>query len=63
MTRHDGLRSYAEAFAIAGVGVLVFDYRHFGDSQGQPRQRFRVRLQLEDWTAAIAYARSRAVIA
>src|SRR5882672_12301313 len=40
MTRHDGLRSYAEAFAAAGIGVLVFDYRHFGDSQGQPRQRF-----------------------
>lgn len=57
MTRHDGLVPYAEAFAAAGAAVVAFDHRHLGDSPGTPRQRFRVRAQQEDWTAAIAYAR------
>lgn len=25
---------YADAFARAGYGVVVFDYRHFGESEG-----------------------------
>ncbi|MFX5701388.1 alpha/beta hydrolase, partial [Acinetobacter baumannii] len=37
---------------------LVFDYRYFGDSEGQPRQLLDIKSQLEDWKAAIAYARS-----
>ena len=37
-TRDDGLADYAEAFCDAGFAVLVFDYRHFGASSGQPRQ-------------------------
>jgi uncharacterized protein len=36
--------------------VLAFDYRRFGESGGLPRQVARVRQQLRDWTAAIAYA-------
>jgi uncharacterized protein len=56
-TRHEGLAPYAERFAEAGIAALVFDYRYFGDSPGQPRQRLRVRLQLEDWRAAVAFAR------
>jgi len=36
--------------------VLAFDYRCFGESGGQPRQVARVRGQLADWQAAIAYA-------
>jgi dienelactone hydrolase len=58
LTRHEALSLYAERFAAAGLAVLVFDYRHFGDSPGEPRGRFRVRLQREDLRAAIAYARS-----
>ena len=57
LTRHDALPAYAEQLAAAGYAVLVFDYRHFGDSPGEPRQRFRLKLQREDWRAAIAYAR------
>jgi dienelactone hydrolase len=53
------LDAYAERFHAAGYGCLVFDYRHFGGSDGEPRQLLRVRRQLEDWRAAIAYARSR----
>ncbi|MUL67474.1 alpha/beta hydrolase [Mycobacterium sp. CBMA 234] len=58
-TKEFRLDAYAERFAAAGYGCLVFDYRHFGGSEGQPRQLLSVDRQLEDWTAAIAYARSR----
>lgn len=57
MTRHDGLAAYAEAFLAAGAAVLAFDYRYFGDSGGQPRQRFVMRAQRADWRAAIGFAR------
>jgi dienelactone hydrolase len=53
------LDAYAQGFSGAGYACLVFDYRHFGHSDGEPRQLLRVRLQLDDWRAAIAYARSR----
>src|SRR6266536_3126548 len=32
------LDSYAEVFAAAGLGALVFDNRNFGASDGEPRQ-------------------------
>jgi len=54
------LDAYAERFAAAGYACLVFDYRHFGASGGEPRQLLDITLQLADWVAAIAYARSRA---
>lgn len=56
-TRHDGLPALAQRFAAAGLAVLVFDHRFFGDSEGQPRQHFRRRAQLEDWRRAVSYAR------
>jgi len=52
------LDAYAERFRAAGYACLVFDYRNFGDSEGQPRQLLDVRMQLQDWTAAVAYART-----
>ncbi|QII08309.1 alpha/beta fold hydrolase [Rhodococcoides fascians A25f] len=52
------LYAYAEVFARAGYAVLVFDYRHFGDSDGQPRQLLDIGKQLVDWTNAVAYART-----
>lgn len=51
------LDAYAECFAAAGYHVLVFDYRHFGDSQGEPRQLLDIPRQHQDWAAAIAHAR------
>lgn len=54
------LDAYAERFANAGYHVLVFDYRHFGASAGEPRQLLSISGQHQDWKAAIAYARSRA---
>jgi fermentation-respiration switch protein FrsA (DUF1100 family) len=58
MTRRDGFAPYAEAFLAAGVAVLAFDYRYFGDSGGVPRQRFSARAQRQDWRAAVAFARA-----
>lgn len=56
-TRRDRLGPFAERFAAAGLLALVFDHRGFGDSGGEP-DLFEPRRQLEDWGAAIAYARS-----
>jgi uncharacterized protein len=58
-TRRDGIDQYAQRFAAAGIAALVFDYRHFGESEGSPRQLLDVSLQHDDYRAAIAYARSR----
>lgn len=52
------LDAFAERFAQAGLHVLVFDYRCFGASDGEPRQHFNIRAQLDDWAAAIAHART-----
>lgn len=57
-TRDTGLLAYAEGFAAAGLDVLVFDYRGFGTSEGNPRQRVSYRRQREDYHAAIAAARA-----
>ena len=54
----DRLFVYAEPFAAAGMAVLVFDYRGWGASDGQPRQVIDIGGQLDDWRAAIAFARS-----
>jgi uncharacterized protein len=54
-TREMGLQPYAERFAAAGLAVLVFTYRHLGDSGGEPRQLLSMTRQLADWDAAIAY--------
>jgi dienelactone hydrolase len=51
-------RVYAERFAAAGVAVLVFDYRHFGASGGEPRQIGDVDKQREDYHAAVRFART-----
>lgn len=56
-TRAAGLEPFARRFAEAGLAVLVFDYRGFGQSEGHPRQVVDVRMQLDDWAAAISHAR------
>src|SRR6478736_8002572 len=57
-TVDSGLIPYAERFSAAGLDALAFDYRHFGASDGEPRQLLSIREQLEDWAEAIAFARS-----
>ena len=56
--RDQRLDAYAERFAQGGLAALVFDYRYFGDSDGEPRQLLDIRRQLEDWRAAISYGRT-----
>ncbi len=56
-TRRDRLGAFAERFAAAGVAALLFDHRGFGDSTGES-DVFRPARQLDDWRAAIAFARS-----
>ncbi|OBA83583.1 peptidase S15 [Mycobacterium sp. 1164966.3] len=56
-TRDSGLLAYAEPIAAAGIDVLLFDYRGFGDSEGTPRQDVSVRRQRQDYHAAVAAAR------
>ena len=57
-TRELRLPAYAERFCDAGLGVLLFDYRHFGASGGEPRQVLDIASQHADYHAAIAYARA-----
>lgn len=54
----DQLAPYAMKFAEAGMAVLTFDYRYFGESDGKPRQIIDIKKQMEDWKAAINLARS-----
>ena len=56
--RDQGLGAFAGRFADAGFAVLAFDYRHFGDSGGEPRCLMSAARQREDWRAAIELARS-----
>jgi len=56
--REMGLDRYAERFNAAGMSVLAFTYRHFGDSGGEPRQLLDIGRQLDDWAAALRFGRS-----
>jgi pimeloyl-ACP methyl ester carboxylesterase len=53
-----GLPAYAERFAERGLAVLLFDYRTFGESDGQPRNIVDPFKHVEDYRAAISHARS-----
>lgn len=55
--REQRLDAYAERFVAAGFAALVFDYRYFGSSDGEPRQLVHNKAQLDDWRAAIDCAR------
>src|SRR5260370_15638795 len=56
VTKEAGTDLFAARFRDSGFSVLAFDYRHLGESGGQPRQVVRVREQLADWDAAISLA-------
>jgi hypothetical protein len=43
----DQMEPYARQFAEARIAALTFDYRHFGRSEGEPRQLVDCRRQLE----------------
>ena len=56
-TKDSGLLPFAEAMAEAGLDVLLFDYRGFGESSGEPRQFAWPPRHREDYRAAIEFAR------
>ena len=56
-TKAAGLDPYARRFQLAGFAVLAFDYRHIGESGGEPRQLIWIPKQLEDYAAAVQFAR------
>ncbi|MFW0795453.1 alpha/beta fold hydrolase [Gordonia sp. CPCC 205515] len=56
-TKDSGLEAYAQRFADAGLAVFAFDYRGFGLSGGEPRQRISMEGQQEDYRAAIDAAK------
>lgn len=57
LTLDCGLEPYIARYTGNGFYVLVFDYRHFGISDGHPRQLLSPWKQIQDWRAAIKYAR------
>jgi dienelactone hydrolase len=56
------LEKYALEFTRSGFAALTFDYRHFGDSEGDPRQLYSVSKQLEDIKAAVRWVRTRSEV-
>jgi pimeloyl-ACP methyl ester carboxylesterase len=57
-TKDAGLRPFAERISAAGIDVLAFDFRGFGGSEGVPPQSISIRRQIEDYHAAVDFARS-----
>jgi pimeloyl-ACP methyl ester carboxylesterase len=51
------LTQYEQHFARSGLATLAFDYRHTGESDGVPRQRFSMRRHQQDVRAALDYLR------
>ena len=50
------LDDFAARFANGGFVVVVFDYRNFGDSEGEPRSHIDPSMQIEDYKNAITWA-------
>lgn len=57
-TKRMGLGKFAQRFRAAGYACLVFDYRYYGKSGGEPRGLLDIPSQLADWHAALEYGRS-----
>lgn len=56
------LSQFAERFASSGMAAFIFDYRHFGESEGSPRQLIVVERQRQDILAALTFVRNEARI-
>jgi len=57
LTKACGLDPFRDAFVEAGYAVFLFDYRHFGESEGVPRQVLIPNREVADWQAALACVR------
>lgn len=58
MIKAAGLPKFAERFVEHGYAVFSFDYRGFGDSDGQPRHWVSPKRHLEDWHAALNFVKT-----
>lgn len=56
VTKEPATDPFATRFHDAGFSVLAFDFRHLGESDGEPRQVVYLKRQLADWRAAIEFA-------
>jgi pimeloyl-ACP methyl ester carboxylesterase len=52
------LEAYAIHFQKAGFAVFAFDFRHLGESDGEPRQLVWIPNQQKDYAAAVEYVRN-----
>ncbi len=55
-TRHMATDEYAQVFCRAGMAVLLYDHRGFGDSGGEPRLQINPWVQARGYRDAIEYA-------
>lgn len=55
-TKEMHLDDFAEAFSAGGLGVLVYDNRNLGESDGEPRGEIDPWRQIEDYRSAITFA-------
>ncbi|WP_266078189.1 alpha/beta hydrolase [Haladaptatus caseinilyticus] len=53
-----GLPTIAKRFVASGIAVFLFDYRNFGDSDGEPRNLVSSTRHVADWESAIDHVRS-----
>ncbi|MCW2676812.1 MAG: putative hydrolase, partial [Modestobacter sp.] len=51
-----GLAPFADRFCHEGFAAVVFDYRQWGGSDGQPREELSFPRQLEDYSTVIGWA-------
>jgi pimeloyl-ACP methyl ester carboxylesterase len=58
VTKEPGTDLFAARFQDAGFNVVAFDFRRLGESGGRPRQVVRIRQELDDYQAAIAFAQT-----
>ena len=52
------LTKYAEVFAAAGLSVVLYDHRGFGDSDGRVRQEIDPYQQIADFRDALTFAQT-----
>jgi fermentation-respiration switch protein FrsA (DUF1100 family) len=57
-TRHMAADKYAEVLSAAGLAVLLYDHRGFGDSGGEPRRRINPWIEARGYLDAVSYGRS-----
>ena len=56
------LEKFAEVFVNAGMCVLVYDNRNFGESEGAPRFEVNPELQVSDLSDAITYVQTKSQV-